>query len=271
MQAEPAWLTLAEAGDRVRITEAVGVRVANLGDLPLLLLDGEQLVGAKQNRILNMTVLVAAQSEVLAISDGPAAELTRSEAPQQTLVVGVRPDPEPSSNVSVEDGESAIAEADTGRVDGAGGMDLFKPQARKLRIVSEESVRRARGAVCVRAAQRTRFGSARSSSTSKGIWVEGFGAACPMLVERLVCEARQGIVGLTKGSVPALVGVQLFEDGGRKLVLLPFREAASGLECFPQGVSHRVLTRKIVSRAKEITPLEAVRHIERGGSTDRVQ
>jgi hypothetical protein len=29
-----------------------------------LLLDGEQLVEAKQNRILNMTVLVAAQSEV---------------------------------------------------------------------------------------------------------------------------------------------------------------------------------------------------------------
>jgi hypothetical protein len=29
-----------------------------------LLLDGKQLVGAKQNRILNMTVLVAAQSEV---------------------------------------------------------------------------------------------------------------------------------------------------------------------------------------------------------------
>ena len=58
MQAEPEWLTLAEAGDRVRITE-VGeegsvpdLRVADLGDLPLLLLDGEQLVGAKQNRIL---------------------------------------------------------------------------------------------------------------------------------------------------------------------------------------------------------------------------
>ena len=71
MQAEPEWLTLAEAGDRVRITE-VGeegsvpdLKVANLGDLPLLLLDGEQLVGAEQNRILNnMTVLVAAQTEV---------------------------------------------------------------------------------------------------------------------------------------------------------------------------------------------------------------
>jgi hypothetical protein len=70
MQAEPEWLTLAEAGNRVRITE-VGeegsvphLKVANLGDLPLLLLDGEQLVGAKQNRILNMTVLVAAKTEV---------------------------------------------------------------------------------------------------------------------------------------------------------------------------------------------------------------
>src|SRR5438309_733275 len=70
MQAEPGWLTMAEAGDRVRITE-VGeegfmphLKVANLGDLPLLLLDGEQLVGAKQNRILNMTVLVAAKTDV---------------------------------------------------------------------------------------------------------------------------------------------------------------------------------------------------------------
>jgi hypothetical protein len=70
MQAEPEWLTLAEAGDSVRITEVgeegsvPALKVANLGDLPLLLLDGEQLVGAKQNRILNMTVLVAAQTEV---------------------------------------------------------------------------------------------------------------------------------------------------------------------------------------------------------------
>ncbi len=70
MQAEPEWLTLAEAGDRVRITE-VGeegsvpdLKAANMGDLLLLLLDGEQLVGAKQNRILNTTVLVAAQTEV---------------------------------------------------------------------------------------------------------------------------------------------------------------------------------------------------------------
>jgi hypothetical protein len=77
------------------------------------------------------------------------------------------------------------------------------------------------------------------------------GAACPMLVERLVGKPCQGILGLAKGSVPALIGVQLFEDGGRKLVLLPFREVASGLECFPESVSHRVLTRKTISRAKK--------------------
>lgn len=46
MQAEPEWLTPAEAGDRVRIVEiseggsVPELRVANLGDLPLLLLRG---------------------------------------------------------------------------------------------------------------------------------------------------------------------------------------------------------------------------------------
>ena len=35
------------------------LRVANLRDLPLLLLDGEQPGGARQDRILNMSVLAA--------------------------------------------------------------------------------------------------------------------------------------------------------------------------------------------------------------------
>ena len=38
--------------------------MANGTDRPLLLLDGEELIGAKQNRILNTTVLVAAHTEV---------------------------------------------------------------------------------------------------------------------------------------------------------------------------------------------------------------
>jgi hypothetical protein len=38
------------------------LRVRNMGDRPLLLMDGEHLVGAKQNRILNTTILVAAKT-----------------------------------------------------------------------------------------------------------------------------------------------------------------------------------------------------------------
>ena len=68
--AEPLWLTVAEAGERARITEVSEagfvptLQVTNAANQPLLLLDGEELVGAKQNRILNMTVLVAAGATV---------------------------------------------------------------------------------------------------------------------------------------------------------------------------------------------------------------
>jgi hypothetical protein len=61
---DPDWLTLEEAGDRARVTEVSEagsvpfLKVANGADRPLLLLDGEELIGAKQNRILNTTVLV---------------------------------------------------------------------------------------------------------------------------------------------------------------------------------------------------------------------
>ena len=67
-EAEPDWLTLAEAGAAVTIGEvsAAGevpaLSVVNDADRPVLLLDGEELVGARQNRILNTTVLVAAQA-----------------------------------------------------------------------------------------------------------------------------------------------------------------------------------------------------------------
>ena len=63
-------LTLEEAGDRVLVTEVSEagsvpfLKVANGADRPLLLLDGEELIGAKQNRILNTTVLVAPHTEV---------------------------------------------------------------------------------------------------------------------------------------------------------------------------------------------------------------
>jgi len=66
--AEPDWLTLAEAGAAVTITEVSAggevptLSLVNDADRPVLLLDGEELIGAKQNRILNTTVLVAAHA-----------------------------------------------------------------------------------------------------------------------------------------------------------------------------------------------------------------
>jgi hypothetical protein len=64
-QSPPAYWTLDEAIDRdlVRITEIDSggsvpeLRLRNDADRPVLLLDGEELVGAKQNRALNLTVL----------------------------------------------------------------------------------------------------------------------------------------------------------------------------------------------------------------------
>jgi len=67
------FLTLDEALDKeaVAITE-VGeggsvpeLKVVNRSKQKVLLLDGEELVGAKQNRVLNVTILIAAQSETV--------------------------------------------------------------------------------------------------------------------------------------------------------------------------------------------------------------
>lgn len=64
--AEPGYLTLDEALARelVKIEEVSEggsvptLHVLNHGPVPVLLLDGEELVGAKQNRVVNLTILV---------------------------------------------------------------------------------------------------------------------------------------------------------------------------------------------------------------------
>ena len=65
----PDYLLLEDgiAQGKVRITElhAGGsvpeLRVENTADIPVLLVDGEELVGAKQNRVLNLTILAPAK------------------------------------------------------------------------------------------------------------------------------------------------------------------------------------------------------------------
>ena len=70
---EPAYLTLTEAlaAGEARITEVSEqgsvpeLRFVNTASKPVLLLDGEELVGAKQNRIVNLSILVAAATELV--------------------------------------------------------------------------------------------------------------------------------------------------------------------------------------------------------------
>ena len=69
----PVYLTLKEALEKrlLVITEVSAqasvpeLKVINQADLPVLLLDGEELAGAKQNRVLNTTILVKEKSEVI--------------------------------------------------------------------------------------------------------------------------------------------------------------------------------------------------------------
>lgn len=69
---EPRYLTLGEALDTgsVLVKELAGggsvpeLEMENLADRPVLLLDGEELVGAKQNRVLNLSILVPAGKSI---------------------------------------------------------------------------------------------------------------------------------------------------------------------------------------------------------------
>ncbi|MGI8402228.1 MAG: ARPP-1 family domain-containing protein [Gemmatimonadaceae bacterium] len=61
---------VAQRGGGIRITEVSAsgsvptLSVQTLGDTAVLLLDGEELIGAKQNRIVNLTILAAAKTTV---------------------------------------------------------------------------------------------------------------------------------------------------------------------------------------------------------------
>ncbi len=56
------WLRVEELDEGGSVPE---LRVVNLGDVDVLILEGDELVGAKQNRAVNSSVLVAAGSELV--------------------------------------------------------------------------------------------------------------------------------------------------------------------------------------------------------------
>lgn len=94
--AERGYLLLGEAvaAGSIVIDEVGGgvvsrLLVHNLGGQPVLLIDGEQLVGAKQNRILNTTILVGARSKleipVACVEQGRWGRSLGAMAPAETL------------------------------------------------------------------------------------------------------------------------------------------------------------------------------------------
>ncbi len=79
------------AQGKVRVTElhAGGsvpeLRLENTADLPVLLVDGEELVGAKQNRVLNLTILAPAQHTTVIPVSCVEAGRWRMESPDLKL------------------------------------------------------------------------------------------------------------------------------------------------------------------------------------------
>lgn len=71
--AGPTYQTLTEAWKREQVTvtevseggSVPNLKVTNLSDQPLVLVDGEELVGAKQNRIVNTTMMLEPNSETV--------------------------------------------------------------------------------------------------------------------------------------------------------------------------------------------------------------
>jgi hypothetical protein len=69
----PEYLTLKEALEKQVLTisevnqegSVPELKVINSAEIPVLLLDGEEVVGAKQNRVLNTTILVKEKSELV--------------------------------------------------------------------------------------------------------------------------------------------------------------------------------------------------------------
>lgn len=73
MDSDPVYLSLKEALDRkqIEITEVSEsgsvptLKATNKANVPILIIDGEELIGAKQNRIVNTTILLKPNSETL--------------------------------------------------------------------------------------------------------------------------------------------------------------------------------------------------------------
>ncbi len=112
---ERGFLTVTEVGEGGRVPE---LRAINEGDLPILFLDGEELVGAKQNRILNTDVLMKRRSKkTIPVSCVEAGRWRRTRLDFEPG--GYSPPPiraKKSSSVSSSLEDTGMASSDQGEV-----------------------------------------------------------------------------------------------------------------------------------------------------------
>ena len=123
----PSYITLREAleGGAFTVTEvSLGgsvpeLKVINKGDIPVLLLDGEELSGAKQNRVLNTTVLIAAMSETnipVSCTEQGRWSYTSSEFGDSDVILSYNLKREKARSVTRNVRESGSFRSDQGQV-----------------------------------------------------------------------------------------------------------------------------------------------------------
>ena len=123
----PEYLTLSDAlASRqlsvAEVSEAGSVpqlKAINTGETPVLLLDGEELVGAKQNRVLNTSILIPGKSEaVIPVSCTEAGRWSSSSAhfAESGVVMSSRARSSKSRSVSASLASHAAFSSDQGEV-----------------------------------------------------------------------------------------------------------------------------------------------------------
>ena len=74
---------------------------------------------------------------IFTINRPEAFNMVNLQVFQELVVVGVRADPKPSDGVAVEHADGAVADADTGGVDGRIGVHALEVQARMGRVLAK--------------------------------------------------------------------------------------------------------------------------------------
>jgi hypothetical protein len=128
------WIEITESGEHGHVPE---LRVVNRGEIPVLILDGEELLGAKQNRILNLTVLVppchASTLPVSCVESGRWRHVSRHfvSAPRTQFAAG--------RAAKMAQVSRSLAESGSRMADQSAVWDLIAEKSARLGAISDTS------------------------------------------------------------------------------------------------------------------------------------